>query len=88
MLITVDPLSAQENSWHGLSGRFNYTYSHAFDEVSNGGIANEPFSVITSIGVQIDPYNLRSNYGPADYDVRHQLSASYRRYRTYGRCNK
>jgi hypothetical protein len=70
-------LSAQENSWHGLSGRFNYTYSHAFDEVSNGGISNEPFSVITSIGVQIDPYNLRSNYGPADYDVRHQLTASY-----------
>jgi hypothetical protein len=70
-------LSVQENAWHGLSGRLNYTYSHALDEVSNGGIANEPFSVITSIGVQIDPYNLRSNYGAADYDARHQLTASY-----------
>jgi len=70
-------LSVRENSWHGLSGRFSYSYSHAFDEVSNAGVFNTPFSVITSIGVQIDPHNLRANYGPADYDVRHQLSASY-----------
>jgi hypothetical protein len=70
-------LSVQENAWHGLSGRLSYTYSHSFDEVSNAGINNEPFSVITSIGVQIDPFNLRANYGPADYDARHQLNASY-----------
>ena len=70
-------LSVQENAWHGLSGRLSYTYSHAFDEVSNGGVFNTPFSVITSIGVQIDPYNLRANYGPADYDARHQLTATY-----------
>jgi hypothetical protein len=70
-------LSIQENAWHGLSGRLNYTYSHAFDEVSNAGVVSTPFSVITSIGVQIDPYNLRANYGPADYDVRHSLTASY-----------
>jgi hypothetical protein len=70
-------LSVQENRWHGLAGRFSYTYSHAFDEVSNGGVANTPFSVITSIGVQVDPRNLRANYGPADYDVRHELTGSY-----------
>jgi hypothetical protein len=70
-------LSLQEKSWHGLSARFNYSYSHAFDEVSNAGVFNTPFSVITSIGVQIDPRNLRANYGPADYDIRHQLSANY-----------
>ncbi len=70
-------LSVQERAWHGLSGRISYTYSHAFDEVSNGGVVNTPFSVITSIGVQIDPRSLRANYGPADYDARHQLTASY-----------
>jgi hypothetical protein len=70
-------LSVQENSWHGLSGRVSYTYSHAFDEVSNAGVFSTPFSVITSIGVEIDPFNLRDNYGPADYDARHQLTASY-----------
>jgi hypothetical protein len=70
-------LSVQENAWHGLTGRLSYTYSHAFDEVSNAGVPFTPFSVITSIGVQIDPFNLRSNYGPSDYDVRHQLTGTY-----------
>ena len=65
----------QENLWHGLTGRFNYTYSHALDEVSNGGV--NPFSVFYSIVNQIDPFKLRKNYASADYDVRHQLSASY-----------
>jgi len=52
----------------------NYTYGHAFDEVSNGGI----FS-FTSAGLvnPQDPSNLRGAYGPAEYDVRHSLNASY-----------
>ncbi len=68
-------LSIQENSWHGLSGRFNYTYSHAMDESSNGGVL--PWGIYTSVLGQINPYNLRDNYASADYDARHQLSASY-----------
>jgi hypothetical protein len=67
--------SIQENNWHGLSGRFNYTYSHALDDLSNGGLL--PFSVITSITAQIDPNNLSKQYGSADEDARHQISASY-----------
>jgi len=67
--------SIQENTWHGLSGRFNYTYSHTLDEISNGGVL--PFSVITAVPTQIDPFNLRANYASADNDARHQLSASY-----------
>jgi hypothetical protein len=70
-------LSARANNWRGLTASVNYTYSHALDEVSNGGVFNTPFSVINSIGVQIDPYNLRDNYASADYDARHQLSANY-----------
>jgi hypothetical protein len=68
--------SIQENQWHGLSGRFNYTYSHALDDLSNGGIL--PFSVITSIFLsQVDPYDLSKQYASGDEDARHQLSASY-----------
>jgi hypothetical protein len=52
----------------------NYTYSHAFDEVSNGG-----FNTFTSAGslVPQDPNNLRGAYGAADYDVRHSFNANY-----------
>jgi hypothetical protein len=68
-------ISLQENNWHGLSGRFNYTFSHAMDEVSNGGIL--PFTVFYSIPGQIDPQNLRLNYGSSDYDVRHNITGSF-----------
>jgi hypothetical protein len=68
-------VSVQENNWHGLSGRFSYTYSHALDESSNGGVL--PWSIYTSVLGQVNPYNLRANYASSDYDARHQLSASY-----------
>lgn len=68
-------ISVRQNPWHGLSGQFSYTYSHAMDEVSNGGVL--PFSVITSVESQIDPYNLRANYASSDYDARHQITAGY-----------
>jgi hypothetical protein len=67
--------SVQENQWHGLTGRLNYTYSHALDELSN--VPEEPFSVITSILTQINPYNLHSQYASGDNDARHQISGSY-----------
>jgi hypothetical protein len=68
-------LSIRETNWHGLSGGFNYTYSHALDESSNGGVL--PWSIFSSVLGQIDPYNLRNNYASADYDARHQISGSY-----------
>jgi carboxypeptidase family protein/TonB-dependent receptor-like protein len=52
----------------------NYTYSHAFDEVSNGGLFGFTFG--SSLNAQV-PNTLRDAYGPADYDVRHSLNASY-----------
>ncbi|MGA7191416.1 MAG: carboxypeptidase regulatory-like domain-containing protein [Candidatus Acidiferrales bacterium] len=67
--------SIQENQWHGLTGRLNYTYSHALDELSN--VPEEPFSVITSILTQINPYNLHSQYASGDNDARHQISGTY-----------
>jgi hypothetical protein len=53
--------------------QLNYTYGHAFDEVSNGGLSG--FTVYAS-GPQ-NPNNLRDAYGPADYDVRHSFNANY-----------
>jgi len=53
--------------------QFNYTWGHALDTSSNGGF--EDFG--SNAGGQINPYNLKQNYGNADYDVRQYISASY-----------
>ena len=70
-------LSIQQNNWHGFMGRLNYTYSHALDDVSNGGIL--PYAVfIPQVQVQINPSCLRcNNYSNADYDLRHNLTGNY-----------
>jgi hypothetical protein len=52
----------------------NYTYSHAFDEVSNGGLFS--FTNGSTLYPQ-DPNNLRGTYGSAEYDVRHSFNANY-----------
>ena len=54
--------------------QLNYTYGHAFDELSNGGLPS--FTVYGGGGPQ-NPNNLRDAYGPADYDVRHSFNANY-----------
>ncbi len=55
--------------------QFNYSYAHALDEISNGGIL--PFNAGQSILAPTDPYNLAYNYGNSDDDVRHNVTASY-----------
>jgi hypothetical protein len=65
-------VSAQHRS-KSLTVTFNYMWSHALDEISNGGF--EPFT-----GSSIypdDPFDLRKNYGNADYDTRQYVSGSY-----------
>ena len=55
-----------------LTTNFNYQYSHALDEVSNGG-----FDGFSGNSVFPDnPFNLKQNYGNADYDVRHYISGN------------
>jgi hypothetical protein len=70
----VVSLKHQFTRWTQGMVQVNYTYGDAFDEVSNGGI----FS-FTSVGLvnPQDPNNLRGAYGPAEYDARHSLNASY-----------
>jgi hypothetical protein len=67
--------SIMENDWHGLSGRFNYSYSHSLDANSNGGI--NPFSVINSVLNQVNPFNPNAGYASSDNDIRHNISANY-----------
>ncbi len=57
-----------------ITGQINYTWSHALDEISNGGFL--PFGGNTTS--PIDPFNLRlQNYGNADYDLRNNMNAFY-----------
>jgi Carboxypeptidase regulatory-like domain len=55
----------------------NYTYGHALDEVSNGGLSLGTQFTSGSFFTPQDPYNLRGSYGSADYDVRHSFNANY-----------
>jgi hypothetical protein len=78
-------VSVQHRFAHGLQMQANSLWGHSLDEVSNGGL--NPFIDQTSAsgvgyGDSIrDPgqqNNLRQyNYGNADYDVRHSISANY-----------
>jgi len=51
------------SGWHGLSGQLAYTWSHALDDLSTPR-NNRP----------TDNRNLKSNYGNADFDARHNVS--------------
>jgi hypothetical protein len=75
--------TAQHRFSRGLQMQVNYTWSHALDEVSNGGfnpfIANNAsIGRVGSLANPINDNNIRQyNYGNADYDTRHYLSANY-----------
>jgi hypothetical protein len=60
---------------HGLTSHFSYTYSHAMDMASNGGLATaEPYnsgSIAKQLTPALGPGNL--NYSNADYDIRNNL---------------
>lgn len=71
--------SVQRRLSDGLSFTINYTFSHSLDDLSNGGIANEPYGLVAtnaSITFPQNPFNIRSNYGNSDYDVRNYFSAN------------
>ena len=55
--------------------QFNYEWSHALDEISNGGF--DPFGGNASLLGMVNPTNLASNYGNADYDTHQNFTGSY-----------
>jgi carboxypeptidase family protein len=66
-------MSAVKRIGHGLMGQLNYTWSRCMDTVSNGGFLQ------FSAGGILDPLpgDLARDYGPCDYDIRHNLNAQY-----------
>ena len=66
-------LTAMKRLSHGLQGQINYTWSRCMDTVSNGG-----FLQFSAGGILSPlPGELARDYGPCDYDIRHNLSAQY-----------
>ncbi len=59
-----------------LTLQFNYEFSKALDEVSNGGL--EPFAPDNGDAESIaNPNNLHAQYGPADYNIKHNVTSSF-----------
>jgi Carboxypeptidase regulatory-like domain len=66
-------LTAMKRLGHGLQGQLNYTWSRCMDTVSNGG-----FLQFSAGGILSPlPGELARDYGPCDYDIRHNLNAQY-----------
>jgi hypothetical protein len=58
-----------------VNAQINYTYSHALDQISNGGFL--AFNGTSSLTAPIAPGSLAYNYGNADEDVRNSLNGNY-----------
>jgi hypothetical protein len=66
-------LTGMKRLAHGLQGQVNYTWSRCMDTVSNGG-----FLQFSAGGILSPlPGELARDYGPCDYDIRHNLNAQY-----------
>jgi len=66
-------VTAMKRLGKGLMGQVNYTWSHCMDTVSNGG-----FLQFSAGGILSPlPGDLARDYGPCDYDIRHNLTGQY-----------
>jgi hypothetical protein len=66
-------MTAMKRLGHGLQGQVNYTWSRCMDTVSNGGFLSFSAGGILSPL----PGDLARDYGPCDYDIRHNFNAQY-----------
>src|SRR5260370_39183532 len=66
-------MTAMKRFGNGFMGQLNYTWSRCMDTVSNGG-----FLQFSAGGILSPlPPDLARDYGPCDYDIRHNLNAQY-----------
>ena len=66
-------ITAMKRLGNGFMGQLNYTWSRCMDTVSNGG-----FLSFSADGILSPlPGDLARDYGPCDYDIRHNLNAQY-----------
>jgi Carboxypeptidase regulatory-like domain len=66
-------LTAMKRMSRGLTAEINYTWSRCMDTVSNGG-----FLQFSAGGILSPlPGDLARDYGPCDYDIRHNFNAQY-----------
>lgn len=56
-------VSLRSSNFHGLVSQLNYTFGHAYDDLSS-----------TRGVIPMNSYNLRADYGNADFDVRHSFT--------------
>ncbi len=62
---------------YGFQGQVNYTWSHALDDISNGG-SGLPYSFCSGCGLtSLSSPSILANYGNADYDIRNNLTADF-----------
>ncbi len=66
-------MTAMKRLGHGFMGQLNYTWSRCMDTVSNGGFLQFSAGAILSPL----PGHVARDYGPCDYDIRHNLNAQY-----------
>jgi hypothetical protein len=66
-------MTAMKRLGNGFMGQLNYTWSRCMDTVSNGGFLQFSAGAILSPL----PGDLARDYGPCDYDIRHNLNAQY-----------
>jgi hypothetical protein len=57
-------MSLRTSTFHGLTGQISYTLAHSRDDMSYARYAQP-----------MDDYNLKLDYGNADFDIRHTMSA-------------
>lgn len=59
-----------------MASRASYTWSHALDDISNGG-SGLPFTFRASTVTTLINPNVRANYGNSDYDIRHNVVGDF-----------
>ena len=62
---------------YGFQGEASYTWSHALDDLSNGGSGEYYASCSGCSFTTLANPNVASNYASSDYDVRHNFTADF-----------